>query len=75
MHTRTIEGLEFAIWSPSCYELMSVNNDIGRKDRVFVAFDGSTWNICYHAEDGHVVQRAFAGRDYAIRMIADRRPQ
>jgi hypothetical protein len=75
MHYRTIEGLDFAIHSPSCYELMSIRNDVGSKDRVFVEFDGGVWNIAYHAADGHVVSRAFAGRDYAIRMIADRAPR
>ena len=75
MHYRTIEGLDFAIHSPSCYELVSIRRDVDRNDRVFVVFDGSVWNIAYHAENREPVHRAFAGRDYAIRMIADRAPR
>lgn len=71
---RTIGGLEYRVHSPSTYELLSVKNDAGAGDRVFVFLNAfGRWCIKYSHGDGGDVIRPFASRDAAFQMIADRR--
>lgn len=71
MTLRTIEGLTFQVHSPSLLELKSVRDDIGRGDRVFVAYDITGWMIRYVMND-HMLTRSFRSRDEAISLIASR---
>ena len=67
-----LSGLTFRAHSPSRFELLSVNDDVGAGATVAVLFNGLTWAIDYSAPGTHV-QRAFPSRDAAIELIAGRR--
>ena len=67
-----IDGLLFRALSPSCYQLLSVRDDVGAGARVFVRYDGKRWGIHYYAACTNI-WRPFPSREAAIRMIADRR--
>ena len=72
MKTLLIDDLVFAAHSPSCYELLSVRDDVGADARVYVRFDGKSWGIHYHAASTNI-WRPFASREAAIAMLAQRR--
>ena len=76
MCERTWAGLRFQVHSPSQYELLSIRDDIGQGDRVFVMFTSHGWGILYHVTtqsgSSHNIFRPFASREAAIAMIASR---
>lgn len=71
MTYKIIEGLTFQVHSPSLLELKSVRDDIGRGDRVFVAYDADGWSIRYLMGDREL-SRPFRSRADAISLIASR---
>lgn len=69
-----LSGLTFRAHSPSHFELLSVNDDVGTGARVAVIFTGKTWAIDYSAPGKPAISRMFPSRDAAVQLIADRRP-
>lgn len=66
-----LSGLSFHAHSPSLLELMSIRRDVEDDARVFVAFDGYTWQVDYRSPRSRIT-RPFKSRDAAVQMIADR---
>ncbi len=78
MTTRILDGLTFRVHSPSCYELLSVREDI-EGGKVLITYEPGDngaprpyWYIHYRSP-GVNLSRAFRTRDAAVAMIADRR--
>ena len=68
-----LSGLTFKAHSPSHFELLSVNDDVGAGATVAVRFNGFKWWIDYCEPGGHTVSRMFPSRDAAVELIAGRR--
>ena len=68
-----LSGLTFRAHSPSHFELLSVNDDVGAGATVAIRFNGMAWLIDYSAPGTHI-ERIFKSRDAAVQLIADRRP-
>ena len=71
MTTIQIDGLVFRAHSPSCYQLLSVRDDVGDGAEVYVRYDGRRWGIHYYADRVNIF-RPFPTRDAAIALIAAR---
>lgn len=76
---RYMDGLAFKVHSPSCYELLSVRDDVGDEGQVFIRYEDAGigaprpyWFIHYISPVTNV-RRAFKTRDAAVSMISDRR--
>jgi hypothetical protein len=67
-----LQGLDFRVHSPSCFELLSVRRDVDPTARVVIAYNGFKWWLHYERARVPVASRMFPSRDAAIALIAER---